>query len=240
MVGFFAAGPAPRPQGRRFAVRQLHHRIQVSKRRICDSFVLSPSSGPCHGRVGCAVFSHRSTLDVAPAPPDLAVLSPITTGSAFPVTNLATAPSRWTSRGRGLVSHRSWTQAPLTCLLVAHTEEALADAPEQHGCTTMEIEVAVVEVVVLTPSPVQSKVATSLPGCTDNASSQVISHKRGRFFSDEARRCRRRVFSGMVSGSLDAEEGPFRVHRSSRPSDAPGARNVEDSPCARASLAHCH
>jgi hypothetical protein len=53
---------------------------------------------------------------------------------------------------------------------VAHTEEALAEAPEQHGFTTMEIEVAVVEVAAPTPSPTQSKVATSLPGCTDDAS----------------------------------------------------------------------
>jgi hypothetical protein len=55
--------------------------------------------------------------------------------------------------------------------LVAHTEEALATAPEQHGCAMMEIEVAVVEVATLTPYPMQSKVTTSLPGYTDSASS---------------------------------------------------------------------
>jgi hypothetical protein len=130
----------------------------------------------------------------------------------------------------GVVSCRSWTQAPLPHLLVAHTEEALIEAPEQHGCAAMEIEV-----VAPTMSPAQSKVAPSLLGCTDGASSQVISRKRGGLFSDEAGRCRRRVFPGMVafgtmeSGSLDAEEGPFGVHRSPCPSDALRAHNVEDS-----------
>jgi hypothetical protein len=70
----------------------------------------------------------------------------------------------------GLGSHHSWTQASLPRLLVAHIEEALAEAPEQHGFTTMEIEVTVVEVAALTPSPTQSKVATSLPGCMNDAS----------------------------------------------------------------------
>jgi hypothetical protein len=37
------------------------------------------------------------------------------------------------------------------------------------------------------------------------------------------------AFGTMESGSLDAEEGLFRVPRPLRPSDAPGARNVEDS-----------
>jgi hypothetical protein len=37
------------------------------------------------------------------------------------------------------------------------------------------------------------------------------------------------AFGTMELGSLDAEEGSFRVPQLSRPSDAPGGRNVEDS-----------
>jgi hypothetical protein len=63
----------------------------------------------------------------------------------------------------------------------------------------------------------------------------VISHKHGRLFSDETRRCHHHVFLGMVAFGImeswlfDSMEGSFRVHWSSRPSDTPGARNVEDS-----------
>ena len=91
-----------------------------------------------------------------------------------------------------------------------------------------------VEVVVSTLSPAQTKVATLLPGCTTDVFSQVISplsppslHKRGRLFTDDTYRCRRCVLPGMVafgtmeSGLLDEEEGPIRVLQSSRPSDAP-------------------
>jgi hypothetical protein len=103
------------------------------------------------------------------------------------------------------------------------------------------------------PYPTQTKVATPLPGYTIDVFSQVIpplsplSHrKRGRLFTDDARRCRRCVHPGMgafgtmESGSFVEEEGPIRVPQSSCPSDALGACHVEDSPHARASLAHRH
>jgi hypothetical protein len=185
--------------------------------------VFSPSDGPVPWlRRMCHVWSLVATgCDTHTARFGRPVTGPVA---------LAVAPSCWMSRGQGLVSCCSWTQAPLLCLLVAHTEEALVEALEQHGCAAMEIEVA-----APTTSSAQSKVAPSLPGCTDDASSQVISRKRGRLFSDEAHRCCRHVLPGMVtfgtmeSRSLDAEEGSFVVHQSSCPSDALGAYNVEDS-----------
>jgi hypothetical protein len=97
-------------------------------------------------------------------------------------------------------------------------------------------------VEVATPSLAQTKVTTSLSGSTVDPFSHAppISppsppHKCGHFSKDEARRCHLYVLSGMVAfstmefGSFDEEEGSLRVPQSSRPSDVPGASNVEDS-----------
>jgi hypothetical protein len=99
-------------------------------------------------------------------------------------------------------------------------------------------------VEVATPSLAQTKVTTSLSGSTVDPFSHVppppISppsppHKCGHFSKDEARRCHHYVLSSMVAfstmefGSFDEEEGSLRVPQPSRPSDVPGASNVEDS-----------
>jgi uncharacterized membrane protein YhiD involved in acid resistance len=109
---------------------------------------------------------------VAPAPPDSAALVPVpsTARSTSLVTGLTATPSRWVSRGRGLVSCHFWTHALLPHLLVAHAKEALAGVLEQYGRAAMEIKVVMVEVAALTPSA-QSKVTISLPVDTDDASS---------------------------------------------------------------------
>jgi hypothetical protein len=109
----------------------------------------------------------------------------------------------------------------------------------------METEVAVVEVVkaMSSLSPAQLKVVTKATVlhscCTEDTFSQVISPpppcKRGRLFSEEARRCRRRILPDMATfgtielGSHNDEEGLLRVPRSPRPNDASGVSNVEYS-----------
>jgi hypothetical protein len=55
----------------------------------------------CHGHTGCATFGRWWPLDVAPAMPDLAAPSPVAARSASPITDLAAAPCRWTSRAGG-------------------------------------------------------------------------------------------------------------------------------------------